>query len=66
LDDPNVVEEMIAGLRHYFNRALGVFLLYRFERQQFAEIQKSLANKDFASAYGAEHLLRLCGEWTGL
>lgn len=62
LDDPNVLDEVVAGLHDYFNRALSVFLLYRFERQQFADIQKSLVNKDFSSIYGAEHLLRLCGK----
>lgn len=56
------VEEVVAGLKQLFDRALPTVLLYRFERPQFLEVTKL---SDVASTtapsqiYGAEHLLRL-------
>lgn len=55
------LEEVIAGLKLYFNRALGSMLLYRFERQQYADIRKKCPKKDMSDIYGAEHLLRIFG-----
>ncbi|KAM0752463.1 MRG-domain-containing protein [Meredithblackwellia eburnea MCA 4105] len=56
--------EVSAGLRLYFNKALGNNLLYRFEREQYAtkikeEAAKSGHEVEVSSIYGAEHLLRL-------
>ncbi|KAI8074909.1 MRG-domain-containing protein [Gongronella butleri] len=58
-EDPEILDEVIQGLCMYFNRALGTILLYRFERQQYAELRKKYPNKDMTDIYGAEHLLRL-------
>ncbi|KAI7864107.1 MRG-domain-containing protein, partial [Spinellus fusiger] len=54
-----LVEEVTHGLRTYFNKALGNMLLYRFERHQYAEIRKTMSQKEMVDIYGAEHLLRL-------
>jgi len=67
--DADILEETIAGVKEYFNKALGRILLYRFERQQFMEWHKELekghgdyAGKTLCDVYGCEHLLRLFGE----
>ncbi|RDL39255.1 uncharacterized protein BP5553_03595 [Venustampulla echinocandica] len=62
----DILEEVIAGLKDYFDKCLGRILLYRFERQQYSEIRESwmsnkgdLAGKGAGDTYGAEHLCRL-------
>lgn len=55
----NLINEVNAGLRVYFDRSLGHCLLYRKERQQYVEIRKKLVDKLPSEIYGAEHLLRL-------
>ncbi|GAB4852259.1 hypothetical protein Ancab_016451 [Ancistrocladus abbreviatus] len=51
------VEEMLNGLRVYFDKALPMMLLYNGERQQY---QEATSENAYPSAiYGAEHLLRL-------
>ena len=64
--DADLLEEVVAGVREYFNKSLGRLLLYRFERPQWQEIYASinkgsgeLAGKQVADVYGVEHLLRL-------
>lgn len=66
--DADILEEVIAGVKEYFNKALGRVLLYRFERPQFYEWHKELekghgdhAGETFCDIYGCEHLLRLFG-----
>jgi mortality factor 4-like protein 1 len=66
----DILEEVVAGLKEYFNKSLGRLLLYRFEREQFFEIitriekpTDDLAGKNLADIYGGEHLLRLFGEY---
>ncbi|KAI9768617.1 MAG: Esa1p-associated factor [Geoglossum simile] len=61
-----LLEEVIQGLREYFEKCLGRILLYRFEREQFFEIRaqldihgKEFAGKTIGDIYGAEHLCRL-------
>lgn len=68
--DADLLEEFIAGIREYFNKALGRILLYRFERKQYSDLYKELekgygdlAGKTLCDVYGCEHLLRLFGEW---
>lgn len=67
--DADILEEVVAGVKEYFNKSLGRILLYRFERQQFYEIHKLVeaghgehAGKSLADVYGCEHLLRLFGK----
>ena len=52
-------EEVMDGIKIYFNRALGTILLYRFERKQYHDIKKKMEGKEMADIYGCEHLLRL-------
>lgn len=65
----DILEEVVAGLKEYFNKSLGRLLLYRFEREQFYDIYTriekptdDLSGKTLAEIYGGEHLLRLFGE----
>lgn len=65
----DILEEVVAGLKEYFNKSLGRLLLYRFEREQFydicARLEKptdELAGKQPSDIYGGEHLLRLFGK----
>lgn len=71
--DADILEEVIAGVKEYFNKALGRILLYRFERPQFYEVHKQVesghgehAGKTLCDMYGCEHLLRLFGKLTRL
>ncbi|KIL58632.1 hypothetical protein M378DRAFT_86233 [Amanita muscaria Koide BX008] len=69
LRDPVLVlPTIVSGLKCYFDRSLGANLLYRFERQQYAEIRKQYITgpkvivgqeKSMSAVYGAEHLLRM-------
>ncbi|KAL1196697.1 Protein MRG2 [Cardamine amara subsp. amara] len=51
------VEEVLKGLRCYFNKALPVMLLYNNERKQYEETVS--VDVSPSAVYGAEHLLRL-------
>ncbi|ODQ79238.1 hypothetical protein BABINDRAFT_162275 [Babjeviella inositovora NRRL Y-12698] len=71
--DYDLIEETISGLKLYFNRSIGVILLYRFERQLYLKESKKLQGKkkgtvakEFSSIYGGEHLLRLLVSMPGL
>ncbi|KAL1305134.1 hypothetical protein AAFC00_002059 [Neodothiora populina] len=62
----DILEEVIAGVKEYFNKSLGRILLYRQERPQYQEIYPQLvkgtgelAGKSVADVYGVEHLCRL-------
>ncbi|KTW26545.1 uncharacterized protein T551_03462 [Pneumocystis jirovecii RU7] len=57
--DADIFEEVISGIKLYFDRCLGNILLYRFERQQYSDIRKTYKDKEMSDIYGAEHLLRL-------
>lgn len=63
VDSQKAVEEVIRGLKQFFNRALGLVLLYTFERPQYEELikQKKGKKKEMTDIYGAEHFLRLFG-----
>ena len=55
----STVQEVCSGLREYFNVLLGSQLLYKFEREQHADLIKDMPDKDMADVYGPIHLLRL-------
>ena len=67
-DEPGI-DEFVDGIGRYFNKALGLLLLYRFERQQYLDIYHDFASKspgegtasDFRPSqfYGFVHMLRL-------
>ncbi|KAL6238155.1 chromatin modification-related protein eaf3 [Aspergillus navahoensis] len=59
----DVLEEVIMGIRDYFDKSLDKILLYRFEREQYRVLRKrwesETADKGPLDIYGAEHLTRL-------
>ncbi|CVK87214.1 related to Chromo domain protein Alp13 [Fusarium mangiferae] len=62
----DILEEVVAGFREYFEKALSRILLYRFERHQYMDIKKLWENTEanteitnVCDVYGAEHLARL-------
>jgi mortality factor 4-like protein 1 len=64
--DLDVLEEVIMGVREYFDKSLDKILLYRFEREQYRVLRKrwesgsgEFADKGPLDIYGAEHLTRL-------
>ena len=66
--EADILEEVVKGMKEYFNKSLGRILLYRFEREQFYDIHArmesptgDLAGRTLADVYGGEHLLRLFG-----
>ncbi|KAJ1999182.1 Esa1p-associated factor [Coemansia thaxteri] len=64
--DEEVADEIIEGLKMYFDKALGNVLLYRFERYQYQQIRERFPDKPPSDIYGAEHLLRLFVQMPGL
>lgn len=72
--DWDILEEVVAGVKEYFNKCLSRMLLYRFEREQFYQFYHQieedptgdLAGKAYADIYGGEHLLRLFGEFDAI
>lgn len=64
----DLLEEVVAGLKEYFDQTLGRILLYRFEREQYFQVRKKMEKGDpkfvdrtASDIYGAEHLCRLFG-----
>jgi len=52
-----ITDEVVTGIKQYFDRAVGRVLLYKFERPQFKELSE--LKQTNCDLYGAEHLLRL-------
>ncbi|MCJ1315582.1 Esa1p-associated factor [Xylographa vitiligo] len=65
--EADLLEEVVAGVKEYFDKCLGRILLYRFEREQFFEVRGlwegavggEWEGKGPGDVYGAEHLARL-------
>jgi len=62
----DVLEEVVMGIKEYFDKSLDKILLYKFEREQYHTLRKKweVGSGDFAhkgqlDIYGAEHLTRL-------
>ncbi|KAG5361307.1 Chromatin modification-related protein [Yarrowia sp. C11] len=66
--DADILNEVVSGIKLYFDRSLGSILLYRFEREQYLQVTQSPdhSNKTMSDVYGAEHLLRLFVSLPGL
>jgi mortality factor 4-like protein 1 len=67
--DLDVLEEVVMGIREYFDKSLDRILLYRFEREQYRLLRQrweagsgDFADKGPLDIYGAHHLIRLFGE----
>ena len=66
--EADILQEVASGVKDYFEKCLGKILLYRFERQQYAEIYEKMEagqgeweGKSIGDIYGVEHLARLLG-----
>ncbi|KAL9101434.1 MAG: hypothetical protein Q9163_003306 [Psora crenata] len=65
--EADLLEEVVMGMKDYFEVCLGRILLYRFERQQYLDVIKAMekgkgyfAGKEgVGDVYGPEHLCRL-------
>lgn len=57
--DADIFNEVISGIKLYFEHALGTILLYRLERKQYMSIKEKFPEKSLCDIYGPEHLLRL-------
>ncbi|KAK9451073.1 MRG-domain-containing protein [Limtongia smithiae] len=64
--ETEILDEILTGVRLYFDKSLGSILLYRFERQQYLEMTRAYPSKTMSEIYGAEHLLRLFVSLPGL
>ena len=67
--EADLLEEVVAGLKEYFEKCVGRILLYRFERQQYLEVYNAVQagtgeyeGRTMGDIYGAEHLCRLFGK----
>ena len=67
--EADLLEEVVMGVKEYFEKCLGRILLYRFEREQYFTIRqqwlsgtKEWEGKGAGDVYGAEHLCRLFGK----
>lgn len=52
--DADILEEVVQGVREYFDKCLGRILLYRFERQQWLEMHEKLSKEPATDADMAE------------
>lgn len=66
--DIDVLEEVIMGIKEYFDKSLDKLLLYKFEREQYRLLRQkwesgaeNYTDKGPLDIYGAHHLARLFG-----
>ena len=68
--EADLLEEVVIGMKDYFDKCLGRILLYRFERQQYYDARDSWVEgkgiwegkKNAGDVYGVEHFCRLLGK----
>ncbi|ORZ01080.1 MRG-domain-containing protein [Syncephalastrum racemosum] len=60
------LDEIVNGIKLYFDKSLETTLLYRVERDQFSQILKKDDTKQPSDVYGIEHLMRLFVEMPNL
>lgn len=66
-EDLNVSNEIQTGILAYFNQAVRLILLYKYERLQYGNlIKENGSDIDLCEYYGMEHLLRLFVSLPGL
>lgn len=58
-ENHEITHQVMEGIKEYFNKSIGVLLLYRFERPQYTDLQKQISSSEACSVYGAAHLSRL-------
>ncbi|KAG2185777.1 hypothetical protein INT43_002214 [Umbelopsis isabellina] len=58
-ESEEVLNEVVRGIKVYFDKTIGNMLLYRLERKQFAKTVEAHPETSPSDIYGAEHLLRL-------
>lgn len=68
--EADVLEEFVAGMKVYFEKAVGKILLYRFERSQLAEVSQSISRTVLESLYSILQVRKLWEsgkyqEWDG-
>lgn len=69
--EADLLEEVVIGMKDYFEKCLGRILLYRFERQQYYDARDSWVEgkgiwegkKNAGDVYGVEHFCRLLGKF---
>jgi mortality factor 4-like protein 1 len=66
--EKDVLQEVISGIKEYFDKSLDKILLYKFEREQYRLLRQkwetgaeNYVDKGPLDIYGAHHLLRLFG-----
>lgn len=68
--EADLLDEVVIGMKDYFEKCLSRILLYRFEREQFYDSRDAWVEgkgdwegkKNAGDVYGAEHFCRLLGE----
>lgn len=68
--EADLLEEVVIGMKDYFEKCLGRILLYRFERQQYYDARDMWVEgkgvwegkKNAGDVYGVEHFCRLLGK----